>query len=45
MKKKKKKKEKGRKDVRNWRDKCKDRRQWNEILKQIKTDQGLYRRL
>ena len=23
--------------VRNWRDKCKDRRLWNEILKQAKT--------
>jgi len=27
--------------VRNWREKCKDRRLWNEILKQAKTQQGL----
>jgi len=31
--------------VRNWREKCKDRRLWNEIVKQAKTHQGLYRRL
>ena len=34
---------------RNWRErereKCKDRRLWNEIVKQAKTHQGLYRRL
>ena len=27
--------------VRNWREKCKDRRLWNEIVKQAKTHQGL----
>jgi hypothetical protein len=27
--------------VRNWREKCKDRRLWNEIVKQTKTHQGL----
>jgi hypothetical protein len=27
--------------VRNWREKCKDRRLWNEIVKQAKTLQGL----
>jgi len=27
--------------VRNWRKKCKDRRLWNEIVKQAKTRQGL----
>jgi len=27
--------------VRNWREKCKDRRLWNEIVKQSKTHQGL----
>ena len=27
--------------VRNWRDKCKDRGLWNEIVKQAKTHQGL----
>jgi hypothetical protein len=27
--------------VRNWRKKCKDRRWWNEIIKQTKTHQGL----
>ena len=27
--------------VRNWREKCKDRRFWNEIVKQVKTHQGL----
>jgi hypothetical protein len=27
--------------VRNWRKKCKDRRWWNEIIKQAKTHQGL----
>jgi hypothetical protein len=27
--------------VRNWREKCKDRRLWNEIVKQAKTQQGL----
>jgi hypothetical protein len=27
--------------VRNWREKCKDRRLWNEILKQAKTHPGL----
>ena len=27
--------------VRNWREKCKDRRLWNEIIKQAKTHQGL----
>jgi len=26
--------------VRNWREKCKDRRLWNEIIKQAKTHQG-----
>ena len=31
--------------VRNWRQKCKDRRLWNEIVKQAKTHQGLQRRL
>jgi len=31
--------------VRNWREKCKDRRLWNEIVKQAKTHQGLYHRL
>jgi hypothetical protein len=25
----------------NWREKCKDRRLWNEIVKQAKTHQGL----
>jgi len=29
------------KKVRNWREKCKDRRLWNEIVKQAKTHQGL----
>jgi len=28
-------------EVRNWREKCKDRRLWNEIVKQAKTHQGL----
>jgi hypothetical protein len=28
-------------NVRNWREKCKDRRLWNEIVKQVKTHQGL----
>jgi hypothetical protein len=27
--------------VRNWREKCKDRRFWNKIVKQAKTHQGL----
>jgi hypothetical protein len=27
--------------VRNWGEKCKDRRLWNEIVKQAKTYQGL----
>jgi hypothetical protein len=27
--------------VRNWREKCKDIRLWNEIIKQAKTHQGL----
>ena len=27
--------------VRNWREKCKDRRLWNEIVKLAKTHQGL----
>jgi hypothetical protein len=27
--------------VRNWREKCKDRRLWGEIVKQAKTHQGL----
>jgi len=27
--------------VRNWTEKCKDRRLWNEIVKQAKTHQGL----
>jgi hypothetical protein len=27
--------------VRIWREKCKDRRMWNEIVKQAKTHQGL----
>ena len=27
--------------VRNWREKCKDRRLWNKIAKQAKTHQGL----
>ena len=27
--------------VRNWKEKCKDRRLWNEIVKQAKTHQGL----
>jgi hypothetical protein len=27
--------------VRNWREKCKDRRLWNEIVKHAKTHQGL----
>jgi hypothetical protein len=27
--------------VRNWREKCNDRRLWNEIVKQTKTHQGL----
>jgi len=31
--------------VRNWRQKCKDRRLWKEIVKQAKTHRGLYRRL
>ena len=31
--------------VRNWREKCKDRRLWNEIVKRAKTHQGLQRRL
>jgi hypothetical protein len=26
---------------RNWREKCKDRRLWNEIIKQAKIHQGL----
>jgi hypothetical protein len=29
--------------VRNWRQKCKDRRLWNEIVKQAKTHQVLQR--
>jgi hypothetical protein len=28
-------------EVRNWREKCKDRRLWNGIVKQAKTHQGL----
>jgi len=28
-------------EVRNWREKCKDRGLWNEIIKQAKTHQGL----
>jgi hypothetical protein len=28
-------------EVRNWREKCKDRRLWNESVKQAKTHQGL----
>jgi len=28
-------------NVRNWREKCKDRGLWNEIIKQAKTHQGL----
>jgi len=28
-------------NVRNWRQKCKGRRLWNEIVKQAKTHQGL----
>jgi hypothetical protein len=31
--------------VRNWRQKCKDKRLWNEIVKQAKSYQGLLRRL
>ena len=31
--------------VRNWREKCKNRRLWNEIVKQAKTHQGWQRRL
>ena len=27
--------------VRNWKEKCKDRRLWNEIIKQANTHQGL----
>ena len=27
--------------VRNWREKCKDRRLWNEIVKEAKTHRGL----
>ena len=27
--------------VRNWREKCKDRRLWNKIVKQARTHQGL----
>ena len=27
--------------VRNWREKCKDRRLWNKIVKQAETHQGL----
>ena len=27
--------------VRNWREKCTDRRLWNELVKQAKTHQGL----
>jgi hypothetical protein len=27
--------------VRNWKEKCKDRRLWNEIVKQAKTHPGL----
>jgi len=27
--------------VRNWREKCKDKRLWNKIVKQAKTHQGL----
>ena len=27
--------------VRNWREKCKDRRLWNKIVKQATTHQGL----
>jgi hypothetical protein len=27
--------------VRSWRNKCGDRRMWNEIIKQAKTHQGL----
>ena len=32
-------------NVRNWREKCKDRRLWNEIVKQAKTHQGLLHQL
>jgi hypothetical protein len=28
-------------EVRNWRENCKDKRLWNEIVKQAKTHQGL----
>jgi hypothetical protein len=28
-------------EVTNWREDCKDRRLWNEIVKQAKTHQGL----
>jgi hypothetical protein len=28
-------------NVRNWREKCKDRRLWNKIVKQAKTHQEL----
>jgi hypothetical protein len=31
--------------VRNWKEKCKDRRLWNEIVKQAKTHPGLQRRV
>jgi hypothetical protein len=37
--------EKKKMKVRNWREKCKDTRQWNEILKQVKTHQELLHRL
>jgi hypothetical protein len=33
------------KKVRNWREKCKDRRLWNEIVKQAKTLPGLKRQV
>jgi hypothetical protein len=31
--------------VRNWREKCKDRRLWNIIVKQAKTHPGLWHRV
>jgi hypothetical protein len=31
--------------VRNWRDKCKDRRLWNKIIKQAKSHEGVKRQL
>jgi hypothetical protein len=34
-----------RKGVKNWREKSKDRRLWNEILKQVKTHKKLWLRL